>query len=367
MLVRTLPLRLNRPTSKSFHSDQKDQLNNNKRHRLHAFFTPKEPTPDIADLITTKNDNTVYRLMSYDELHHNVTSGLMGNNPDKFYWSEITKRPHLEMAEHVQENNSRLLSSYSADPNYALNYATINFIPNFYLLVKAQLPPVFTTPSDHKKLDEGPFTYFHEQYLIQERNRANENRSKYVPPVDAGILCENQREVDMVIKDVNSSVDFRPTTQESIKAIFYVQGRYKAYNVVNDPTPFINQHLQQRGWAFEVVCPVSSYNYENMCRTASNLGILEPGTRLFTIDDAVAIFPEFNAHFKASCFNVKMPVHIIKKVPAKFEIGSKGLVKYLVDQHSIFRNTHNFALHATCNNQSEHNKPLTWPGHGHRE
>jgi hypothetical protein len=308
--------------------------------RYSAFKNPVVATP--AELNLEESTTVLYRLMSTAELSQIIETGIVGNCPTSITSGGITKRSHHHMPEHVQENNSALFSAYTRDMKSAITYAGVNIIPNFYALVKSNLPPVYAIPSDHAQLDQDIFNAYHEYYRLQEMNRADENRTRFVPAVNASLLCTQQVEVDLVINTPTHQCDFRPAANEMIIGVNFLWGGFRNFTFVSKPEPLVNNDIVKRDWAIEVLCPVNTYNYEKMLQNARDNGHIPAHSRPLTVDDAVMIFAEFKNIFPASAdFHPNHHVHILKYVPESLPVGSPEVLRFLIEEHSLFRKKHN--------------------------
>ncbi len=305
--------------------------------RYQAFFKPVITMP--AELNLQESTTKIHRLMSVGELSQIINTNTVGSDPGIPSIYSLKKRSHLNIPEHIQENNSKLLLSFASDPWSAAAYAGVNFMPNVYALVTSALPPVFTVPSTHAILDHSPFDIYHNYYRLQEMHISAESGSKYVPPINSSILCQSQKEVDMLINTPNGKCDFRPKAVEMLVNAHFIFGGFKTYSFVSHPAPIQFKPLQ-RDWAIEALCPIDELNYSRMLESARNQGLIPPGSRPLTVDDAVVIFSEFAQIFPAS-YNISHDhIHILKYVPDTYPIGSRQVVQFMIKEHSLFRDRH---------------------------
>lgn len=303
--------------------------------RYDVFFKPLVVVPP-TELNLEESTKNIHRLMSVAELACIMDSNIFGNDPNSF----SLKRKHLHMPEHVQENNSRLLLSFSHDPMVAARYAGVDLIPKHYALVKTNIPPVFTIPDTHAKLDQSVFDLYHHEFRNRERHEAMEFNCNYRPPINPSELCEEQKEVDLVINTAKGECDFRPKGIEMLVSAHFICGGFRSYSFLSNPKP-IHFNPIRRDWAIEILCPTDEMNYSKMTASSRNLGLIPPGSRPLTIDDAVALFPYFMDAYAPSFKITHNHVHILKFVPDSCEVGSRQAVQFLLNEHSLFRKRHN--------------------------
>lgn len=326
--------------------------------RFRAFYPPVQAKPDQLNL--TESTSAIYRLMSVAELEHILNTGLIGNDNNTLSKSNVLKINHLHVAEHVQENNSKILLSFSFNPIKAANYAGLAFVPNNYALVKTNLPPVYTVPGNHFDLDSDPFVAYHNLYAAHQFEIALKNGTKYITPVCAGTLAKNGQEVDMVINNLAGQCDFRPGKSEMLLQVNFLWGGLKNYTFVIKPAPIMitEEHVAQRDWAIEVLCPTADINYVKMLQTARDQKMIPPYSRPITVDDATVIFPMLKAEFPADV-NIRHPhVHILKYVPEDLTIASADVGIFIHEEHAKFRKAHSLFNHGSSRCQHEYSESV---------
>jgi hypothetical protein len=311
-----------------------------KHHAINLLIKSKD-----YELNTQEMTGPIYRIMQTAELRNWISAGVVGTLGPDTRMTITSKYNHLEVPEHILENNSSCLLAFTECPQTAVKIAGnigSRFLPNCYALVQSNLPPVCMIPSLHLLLDPESFEAHYAYLCDQKKAEAYSTVSVYNPPYDPFLLVNEEYELCQVSSNLSCSSDFRPKVETMFRVVNYFYSAMMNYKFFDQ---FQCSQVKQRDWAIEIACTGKEENNNaKLFAKARDAGIIPPGGRPITVDDAAALFLYFSELFPADILNNNQTIHRLKYVPEEFPIASPQAVKFLINEHSLFRDRRNRSI-----------------------
>lgn len=276
------------------------------------------------------SDNSLFRgTMGNSELESAIKNKTLGYD---FYRSG--KNTDLDLVSHVRDNASALFLSASSCPYTAKPYAScISSWPCRGFILIFGMPKVTTVP--HKLLKINPKVFAdYDDHMLAHSHSIENGGTKYHSIRD---IVRDNNETTIVLSNLRGNTNWKPTLNHDVIQVVEILGPGKLIGSImafSEPIylgHIENHHFKPRKYSVEIVLHCDD-DMEKSQENAISHGLIQPGNRFLTLEDATAIDQSGLLDVRIEDDATTAHTLRLSEVPASIPIGDVGkLVAHMVE------------------------------------